>query len=372
MMPLKTSSQAALATRCSQTTSWSNKITHWHLRKNSSVFQPKGVFRHSMASTDSLELPQLPAGSFRTRLPMKQPHSKSKSGAVSCPCLQAALDWLWPPRWRGGAEVSKKQPTPPPLPTPSQVVYSDSVFDRSLLLLEFDFTNSKAPFAEIIEKNDFLLKELSPKAWIRPWAYTVIVLCNVEKENNQPVSSITTASWCKCPYRRSPGQTIATLKVACTNPDAANCLLTGHIWVNDHLINIRNDLCIPIRCVKCQEYGHTQDLCIRVEKCANCSSEFHQSDKCNRAPACILCGRGSNHSSTSPSCPISPHERVGPGQHCLLTSHSHRRWSSPSSNRLISTIALSTHNVKILEDPPLLLPKSRHVVMIPWKYVSKL
>ena len=30
--------------------------------------------------------------------------------------------------------------------------------------------------------------------------------------------------------------------LACANPDAANCLLTGRIRVNDHLVNIRKDL----------------------------------------------------------------------------------------------------------------------------------
>jgi hypothetical protein len=78
-------------------------------------------------------------------------------------------------------------------------------------------------------------------------------------------------------------------------------LLTGRIRVNDHLVTVRKDLRIPIRCVKCQEYGHIQDACIGVEKC-NCGSEFHRSDKCDRAPNCVSCGKGSNHPSTSPSC----------------------------------------------------------------------
>ena len=171
----------------------------------------------------------------------------------------------------------------------------------------------------MIEKNDFLLKKLSPKACIHPRAYTVIFrfvpcdrsfdlgnnkhLCNIEEENDLQVSSIAAASWCKCPDRRSPGQTTATLKVACANPDTANCLLTGRIWVNEDLVTVHKDLHIPIRCVKCQEYGHVQDTCIGVEKCTNCGSEFHHTDKCDRAPNCVSCSKGSNHPSTSPLCP---------------------------------------------------------------------
>ena len=69
------------------------------------------------------------------------------------------------------------------------------------------------------------------------------------------------------------------------------------------MVTVCKDLRIPIRCVKCQEYGHIQDTCIGVEKCANCGSEFHHSDKCNRVPNCMSCSKGSNHPSTSPSCP---------------------------------------------------------------------
>ena len=171
----------------------------------------------------------------------------------------------------------------------------------------------------MIASNSFLLSELSPKACIRPHTYAVIfrfVPCNgtfdpslddslrtIEKENDLPTNAIIAASWCKHPDRRSPNQTTATLKVACANPDVANRLLTGHIRVDDHLVTVRKDLRIPIRCVKCQEYGHTQDNCIGVEKCANCASEAHRSDKCDRPPSCVSCGPGSNHPSTSSSCP---------------------------------------------------------------------
>ena len=81
------------------------------------------------------------------------------------------------------------------------------------------------------------------------------------------------------------------LKVACANPDAAN-QLTGRICIYDHLVNIRKGICIPIRCVKCQEYSHIQDSCIGVEKCSNCTSEFHSSDECDRSPSCVSCGPG--------------------------------------------------------------------------------
>ena len=103
---------------------------------------------------------------------------------------------------------------------------------------------------------------------------------------------------------QAPWQKSATtmLKVACANPDAAN-QLTGRICIYDHLVNIRKGICIPIRCVKCQEYSHIQDSCIGVEKCSNCTSEFHSSDECDRSTSCVSCGPGSQHPSTPPFCP---------------------------------------------------------------------
>jgi hypothetical protein len=115
--------------------------------------------------------------------------------------------------------------------------------------------------------------------------------------------SIASASWCKRPEKRSPNQATASLKVACVNPETANRLLTGHIRVEDHLVSVHKDLRIPLRCVKCQEYGHTQDTCISVVRCSNCASDSHGSSDCSKTPKCVSCGEGSSHPSTSLTCP---------------------------------------------------------------------
>ena len=170
-----------------------------------------------------------------------------------------------------------------------------------------------------MRKNTFLLSEIGPKAHICPHTFNVIFrfvpcqgqfdpsnsahLRNIERENDLVDSSIASASWSKHPEKRSPNQSTATLKVACLNPEAANQLLTGCIRVEDNLVNVRKDLCIPLRCVKCQEYGHTQDACIGIEKCPTCVSESHSSRDCNKPPKCVSCGEGSSHPSTLLTCP---------------------------------------------------------------------
>ena len=169
-------------------------------------------------------------------------------------------------------------------------------------------------------KDTLLLNEVNPRPCIRPHTYAVIFhfvpcdgsfnpsldshLQDLEKETNLPMNSIAAASWCKHPDRRSPSQTTATLKVACISPDVANHLLTGWIHIDDHLTSVRKDIQIPIRCVKCQGYGHTQDRCIGIKRCSNCTSEFHRADICNRQHSCMACGPGSQHPSISLACPV--------------------------------------------------------------------
>ena len=162
---------------------------------------------------------------------------------------------------------------------------------------------------------------ISPSARIRPRTYPVIfqfVPCNgpfdpyvpehlreLERENDLKANTISSATWCKRPEKRSPGQTSATLRVQCSDPQTANYLLKEHIRVADHLVSVHKDIKQPLRCVLCQQYGHFKDACINTEKCAICASEFHSSSSCinPNKPCCVSCQRGSNHLSSSPSCP---------------------------------------------------------------------
>ena len=100
-------------------------------------------------------------------------------------------------------------------------------------------------------------------------------LQEVEVKNDIPLNSVALASWCKQLENRSPNQKTAILKVLCASPEADNLFITGCICIDDHLVNVWKDIKLPIRCLKCQEYGHMQDTCASVEKCTNCSSVSH-------------------------------------------------------------------------------------------------
>ena len=222
-------------------------------------------------------------------------------------------DWIdisTPPAEDGAA--------PPP---PSRAIRSVLIFDSPSVLLEFDSVDSKAKFQKICADKLELLSKFNLKARICPRPYAIIMrfvpcssqfdpgndahLREVEVENDIPPNSITLATWCKHLENRSPNQKSATLKVMCTSPESANLFITGRIQIDDHLVTVHKDIKLPIRCLKCQEYGHTRDSCIGVERCANCASINHSTFSCAHegAPSCVSCGTGSMHASSSPNCP---------------------------------------------------------------------
>jgi hypothetical protein len=102
----------------------------------------------------------------------------------------------------------------------------------------------------------------------------------IETENSLEPGSISSASWLKNPERRSPNQHVASLKVTCSSPEAANHLLRERVYIAGHVVNIRKDLREPIRCNKCQLYGHIRSACISDEKCAYCASSDHTTAEC--------------------------------------------------------------------------------------------
>ena len=56
----------------------------------------------------------------------------------------------------------------------------------------------------------------------------------------------------------------------------------------------------PMRCFKCQKFGHTRMRCSEQERCADCSFVRHD-DPCSGPHLCINCGGA--HSASSKECP---------------------------------------------------------------------
>ena len=60
----------------------------------------------------------------------------------------------------------------------------------------------------------------------------------------------------------------------------------------------------PLRCFRCQQYGHHKNACRNPETCSNCGSHEHTSsreDPCNNTPKCVNCD--GNHPAYKRECP---------------------------------------------------------------------
>lgn len=57
----------------------------------------------------------------------------------------------------------------------------------------------------------------------------------------------------------------------------------------------------PLRCFKCQEYGHHKDRCRKSARCAQCSGNDHNDQNCSNSPHCANCG--GSHAASDRQCP---------------------------------------------------------------------
>lgn len=186
--------------------------------------------------------------------------------------------------------------------------------ERSAMLLEFDTPDSTARFNKYAKEHN-LLTRICPTAKIQPRTYRIVMkfvpcdgtfdpsdrsqLRELESDQDLPDDAILAASWIKKPSLRAPNQKTANVKVICSDPVTANKLLTNRVFISNALVSVQKDLQEPIRCNKCQQYGHIRENCPNPERCANCARD-HPTPDCNHPNDhhCVSCGTSSTHSSS--------------------------------------------------------------------------
>ena len=177
--------------------------------------------------------------------------------------------------------------------------------ERGAYLVKLDSPASATCFRSYCTDFDLLTAHLGLSASIKSKAFNLVfrfIPCDgafdpsdqehiaaIELDNNLTLGSISSASWLKRPERRSPNQKVASLRVACTSPEAANHLLRERVYVEGVVVDIRKDLREPIRCNKCQLFGHIRSSCISDERCTHCASGSHVTSDCrpNQALCCV-------------------------------------------------------------------------------------
>jgi len=129
-------------------------------------------------------------------------------------------------------------------------------------------------------------------------------LREIEKTNDIPSNSITQMKWIKDPQRQGRNQRVAHALMSLNNPKAANKLICDGMYLDYGRLRLYKDKKEPLRCLKCQRWGHMAKNCTEVkDTCGTCAGE-HRHSKCNsyRTYYCISC-KSSSHSSSDKECP---------------------------------------------------------------------
>ena len=145
-------------------------------------------------------------------------------------------------------------------------------------------------------------------------AYNVPIIFDPDNRNHieevceancLPKGALAGARWLKPIGRRSPTQRTAYLILTLTDIDTANrAIARGLMFCNRH-IRVGKAKKEPIRCLKCQKFGHYARECkAQQDVCSSCAEEGHRSAQCPH-PATIRCVscNSDNHASWSRECP---------------------------------------------------------------------
>jgi hypothetical protein len=128
-------------------------------------------------------------------------------------------------------------------------------------------------------------------------------LRSVEQDNNLPTNSIVSTRWIKPPQRRSATQRRAFALIHIADPHTANLILKEGICIQNERIAVRKDKREPIRCAKCQRYGHIARNCsATLDVCGTCSNQHRTTECTSRNTICINC-QSHHHASWNRTCP---------------------------------------------------------------------
>ena len=82
------------------------------------------------------------------------------------------------------------------------------------------------------------------------------------------------------------------------------------IFVGYVRVAVRPFIPSPMRCFRCQRYGHTSSSCKGAQVCGRCSSTDHNGDGCTAEKFCVNCGEGQTpHTAYDRNCPVLEKEK---------------------------------------------------------------
>ena len=173
------------------------------------------------------------------------------------------------------------------------------------LLLELDSSGSVDWLHEETNRKAFL-DNIGSGANIKDRTYQVIVqfvpiefnpdddasIRKYEENNGLEVHSVLKAEWIKPVQDRKPLQWVATARFYHKDAKSANRVLSSASYVLNRKIVPKKPWKEPIRCLKCQQFGHERRHCTattaRCAKCA-CAQDTKQCNAPWRAFECVNC-----------------------------------------------------------------------------------
>lgn len=139
-----------------------------------------------------------------------------------------------------------------------------------------------------------IASNIEDTAWLR----------TVEEENNMMAGAIESANWIKPRQRRAPTQRVAHAIFHFADTHSANNTLRDGIYIGQEKLHPRKDKREPVRCVRCQLWGHiAKDCKAPKDVCGTCGKN-HRTNECNayRTFHCVSCN-SHEHASWDRKCP---------------------------------------------------------------------
>ena len=184
------------------------------------------------------------------------------------------------------------------------------------LLLELNSLDAVGLLEDQLAEATFLGK-LGEFATIRARQYNVVVyfvplsfnagdpedMREVELANGLEPNSITATRWIKPLNRRSQHQTVTHAIFTFADPKSTNKAIAEQLIVIHKKLDAVKSKREPVRCMKCQHWGHFALSCLLPhDRCGNCG-EQHRTNDCNSPGRfCVPCGVD-GHPSWDRDCP---------------------------------------------------------------------
>lgn len=127
---------------------------------------------------------------------------------------------------------------------------------------------------------------------------------HIEEGNELPSGSISQIQWIKDPAKRNNCQRVAHALFSLTTPEAANRIIDQGLCVNLERLRSHKDKKEPIRCLKCQQWGHHTKECKEMkDTCGTCAKEHCTNNCCSyQTFYCVSC-HTDRHASSDRNCP---------------------------------------------------------------------